>query len=99
MKVTDLRRKLLAALAAGGLLAPSAMYAANLNTNLVVNGDFETVDTVNPPFGATTPPRILNWVGTGVAYSHDGSIFQRRGRAQLCQWGTPAKCRPLVFHT
>jgi hypothetical protein len=74
MKVTDLRRKLLAALAAGGLLAPSAMYAANLNTNLVVNGDFENVDTVNAPFGAYNAPRILNWVGTGVAYSHDGSL-------------------------
>jgi hypothetical protein len=74
MKVTDLRRKLMAALAAGGLLAPSAMYAANLNTNLVSNGDFELVDTVNAPFGAYNAPRILNWVGTGVAYSHDGSL-------------------------
>jgi hypothetical protein len=74
MKVTDLRRKLLAALAAGGLLAPSAMYAANLNTNLVVNGDFELVDTVNAPFGAYNAPRILNWVGSGVAYSHDASL-------------------------
>jgi hypothetical protein len=74
MKVTDLRRKLMSALAAGGLLAPSAMHAANLNTNLVVNGDFEIVDTVNAPFGDYNAPRILNWVGTGVAYSHDGSI-------------------------
>ena len=61
MKVTDLRRKLMAALAAGGLLAPSAVYAANLNTDLVVNGGFENVDL------ATTStyhsPKILNWLG------------------------------------
>src|SRR5262245_16427678 len=75
MKVTDLRRKLMAALAAGGMLAPSAMYAANLNENLVTNGGFEIVDTVNPPFGAYNAPRILNWLGnSGVAYSHNGSI-------------------------
>jgi hypothetical protein len=72
MKVTDLRRKLMAALAAGGLLAPSAVYAANLNTDLVVNGGFENVDL------ATTStyhaPRILNWLGqSAFAYSHDGS--------------------------
>lgn len=74
MKVTDLRRKLMAALAAGGLLAPSAVHAANLNTNLVVNGGFETVDTVGPTFGAYFAPRILNWLGTAAfAYSHDGS--------------------------
>jgi hypothetical protein len=73
MKVTDLRRKLMAALAAGGLLAPSAVYAANLNTDLVVNGGFENVDL------ATTStyhsPKILDWVGRpGFAYSHDGSL-------------------------
>src|SRR5262245_17767552 len=72
MKVTDLRRKLMAALAAGGLLAPSAVYAANLNTDLVVNGGFENVDL------ATTStyhsPKILNWLGpSAFAYSHDGS--------------------------
>jgi hypothetical protein len=73
MKVTDLRRKLMTALAAGGLLAPSAVYAANLNTDLVVNGGFESVDL------ATTTtyhaPKILNWLGgPGFAYSHDGSL-------------------------
>src|SRR5262245_50394235 len=72
MKVTDLRRKLMAALAAGGLLAPSAVHAANLNTDLVVNGGFENVDL------ATTStyhaPNILDWLGpSAFAYSHDGS--------------------------
>jgi hypothetical protein len=73
MKVTDLRRKLMAALAAGGMLAPSAVYAANLDTDLVVNGGFENVDL------ATTStyhaPKILNWLGSraGFAYTHDGS--------------------------
>jgi hypothetical protein len=72
MKVTDLRRGLLAALAAGGMIAPSATYAANLNTDLVVNGGFETVDPATT--GAYNSPRISNWLGqAGFAYSHDGS--------------------------
>jgi hypothetical protein len=72
MKVTDLRRKLLAALSAAGMLAPGAAYAANLNQNLVVNGDFETVDLAT--VGDYNSPRILNWNGTSAfAYSHDGS--------------------------
>ncbi len=73
MKVTDLRRKLVAALAAAGLLGPGAAYAANLNQNLVVNGDFETVDLNTT--GSFNGPKILNWLGspTAFAYSHDGS--------------------------
>jgi len=81
MKVTDLRRKLMAALAAGGVLAPSAAYAANLNTNLVTNPGFENVDLLTTgDYGA---PLILDWIGAppappalgykGFAYSHDGS--------------------------
>jgi hypothetical protein len=72
MKVTDLRRKLMAALVAGGTLAPGALYAADLNTNLVVNGDFETVDLATFE-SSYNGPRILNWTGEGFAYSHDGS--------------------------
>lgn len=73
MKVTDLRRKLLAALAAGGLLAPGAIRAADLNVNLVTNGDFEAVD-VNTIAMAYNSPLIVNWSGLqGFAYSHDGS--------------------------
>jgi hypothetical protein len=76
MKVTDLRRKLLAALAAGGMLAPSALYAANLNENLIANGGFENVDLATT--GSYNAPLILNWTALnvdtrGFAYSHDGS--------------------------
>jgi hypothetical protein len=72
MKVTDLRRKLIASLVAGGMLAPGAVHAANLNENLVINGDFETVDLATT--SAYNSPRILNWSGpNGFAYSHDGS--------------------------
>jgi hypothetical protein len=72
MKVTDLRRKLMAALAAGGMLAPSALHAANLNENLILNSDFETVNLAVT--GEYNGPLILNWSGTqGFAYSHDGS--------------------------
>jgi hypothetical protein len=69
MKVTDIRRGLIAALAAGGMLAPGAVRAANLNQNLVVNGTFEAVNT-----GVTAnynSPLILNWSGaSGYAYTH-----------------------------
>jgi hypothetical protein len=76
MKVTDLRRKLLAALAAGGLLAPGAIQAADLNTNLVVNPGFETVD-LNVSAGGLRAVKILNWTGgsaMGFAYSHNGAL-------------------------
>jgi hypothetical protein len=72
MKVTDLRRKLMAALAAGGLLAPSAAYGADLNANLIVNSTFENVDA-NTLGGAYDTPRILDWQGpASFAYAHAG---------------------------
>jgi hypothetical protein len=81
MKVTDLRRKLRAALAAGGLLAPGFAHAADLNTNLVLNPGFENVDIntevqvagSNP---ATFAVKINDWGGTkmGFAYSHNGMM-------------------------
>jgi hypothetical protein len=72
MKVTDLRRGLLATLAAGGMIAPSATYAANLNTDLVVNGGFENVDLATT--STVNAPKILDWLGvSSFAYSHDGS--------------------------
>ncbi|WP_425398839.1 dockerin type I domain-containing protein [Aeoliella sp.] len=74
MKVTNLRRKLAAALVAGGTLIPVAAPAADLDTNLVVNGGFENVDTGTT--GAYNSVLILDWNqvgGGGFAYSHDGS--------------------------
>jgi hypothetical protein len=78
MKVTDLRRKLKAALIAGGLLTPSAAHAAELNTNLLANPGFESVDDTGT-LGAYSAPRITNWTAStpdkqGFAYSHDGSV-------------------------
>lgn len=68
MKVNNWRKNLATTLAACGLLSPAA-YAANLNTNLVVNPGFENVDTaVVGDFGAV---KILDWSGiNGFAYSH-----------------------------
>jgi hypothetical protein len=72
MKVTDLRRKLAATLAACGMLGPSVSHAADLNTNLVVNGGFETVD-LGTTGGAYAGPQIQNWTATGLfAYAHTG---------------------------
>ena len=73
MKVTNWRRKLVASLVAGGLMAPSAAWAANLDTNLIANPGFESVDLATT--GVYNAPRILNWSGgPGFAYSHDGSM-------------------------
>jgi hypothetical protein len=72
MKVTDPWKRLLAAVAAGGMYVSGAAHAANLNTNLVVNPGFENV--VFGPTGAYGAPQILDWTaGTlqGFAYSHD----------------------------
>ena len=46
MKVTNWRRKLAASLVAGGLMAPTALYAQSLNTNLVQNPSFENVGAI-----------------------------------------------------
>jgi hypothetical protein len=45
MKVANWRKKLAATLVASGLLAPSALRAANLDANLVVDPGFEDVNT------------------------------------------------------
>jgi hypothetical protein len=70
MKVTDLRRKLRIALAAGGLLAPGVAHAAELNTNLVQNPGFEDVDpTVTCCSGAT---QVNGWAdGTQRGFAYD----------------------------
>jgi len=74
MKVTDPFKKLLAVLAAGGIYASGAVYAANLDTNLVVNPGFENVNTAIT--GAYNSPKILDWLspvgGNAFAYAHVG---------------------------
>lgn len=75
MKVTNWRRKLAATLLAGGLMSPAEVYAANLDTNLVVNPGFETVDIST--VGDYNAVKVLNWAGgvtNGFAYSHTGSL-------------------------
>ena len=68
-----LRRAALAAISSGGILAMAGgSDAAPLNTNLVVNGDFENVNLQST--GAYNGPQILDWLGVAAfAYSHDGS--------------------------
>lgn len=65
----------LAALGTGGLiLATAGTEAAPLDTNLVVNAGFESVD-ITSSGGGYNAVRILDWAGTaGFAYSHDGSL-------------------------
>lgn len=55
----------------GGLMIPLAAQGALLDVNLVLNGGFENVDLAT--IGNYNAPRILDWVGTAFAYSHNGS--------------------------
>ena len=72
MKVNNWRKNLATTLAACGLVSPAAAHAANLNTNLVTNGDFESVDIATT--GEYNGPKILGWTGPNMfAYSHNGS--------------------------
>jgi hypothetical protein len=72
MKVTDLRRKLRIALAAGGLLASgsTSVHGAELNTNLVQNPGFEDVDpSVTCCSGAT---QVNGWAdGSQRGFAYD----------------------------
>lgn len=71
MKVNNWRKNLATTLVASGLISPAA-YAANLNTNLIANGDFELVDTTIT--GEYQGPKVLGWTGPNMfAYSHNGS--------------------------
>lgn len=71
MKVSNWRRKLVESLVAGGMMAPLAANAANLDTNLIANPGFESVDTGTT--GVYNAPKILNWLGVNpaFAYSHN----------------------------
>jgi hypothetical protein len=72
MKVKNWRRKLAATLVATGLLPAAAAQAANLDTNLVTNPGFESVNPASTgDYGA---PQINNWTGIGYAYSHNPGV-------------------------
>jgi hypothetical protein len=76
MKVTDIRRKLCAALVAGGVLAPSMGRTADLNVNLVINSGFENVNIASSS-GGFRAVEILDWTAgskVGFAYSHNGAL-------------------------
>ncbi|HEX2475880.1 MAG TPA: PEP-CTERM sorting domain-containing protein [Lacipirellulaceae bacterium] len=69
MKVSNWRRKLAASLVAGGLMAPTAVYAQNLNTNLVQNPSFENVGATECCYSARN---ILSWTdGTQTGFAYD----------------------------
>src|SRR4051794_10696005 len=73
MKVTNWCRKLMVSLAAGGVMVPVAASALNLDTNLIANPGFESVDSGT--VGAYNAPKILNWSGTNAfAYSHNPGL-------------------------
>ncbi len=87
----------MASLAAGGVLAPGAVYAAPLDSNLLANPGFESVDTnVHPPgreVGDTAylDPLIQDWSGPlqGFAYSHNstGGTFDYANGGPLASGG------------
>ena len=73
MKVTNWRKKIIASIVAGGFLTPAAVDAANLDTNLLANPGFESVDPGT--VGVYNAPKILNWAGINAfAYSHNPGV-------------------------
>lgn len=74
MKVSNWRRKLAASLVAGGLFVPIAARAANVDSNLVVNPGFETVDTgtIGSAYNAV---KILNW-NDGIQFGYAYNVSQ-----------------------
>ena len=72
MKVTNWRRKLAATLVAGGMLAPSALNAASLDTPLAFNPGFELVDLGVMCCYNNSATRIQGWsdgTNRGFAYN------------------------------
>jgi len=78
MKITDWRRKLAASLVAGGLMAPGALYGANLNTNLVPDPSFENVSGVTCCYTATELNSWRDGTQHGFAYTY-GQGYDNRG--------------------
>jgi hypothetical protein len=78
MKVTDWRRKLAASLVAGGLMAPGALYGANLNTNLLPDPSFENVSGVTCCYTATELNSWRDGTQHGFAYTY-GQGYDNRG--------------------
>jgi hypothetical protein len=84
MKVTNWRRKLVASLVAGGLMAPCALEAANLDTNLVTNPGFEDVDvgTICCYHGAAT--KINSWTNGSLAgFAYNNELEELNGSGNL----------------
>ena len=72
MKVTDLRRKLAAALVAGGMLVPATAHAADLDVNLLANPDFENLDA--------TDSFVLDWTdGTEQGFTYASGNYDLGG--------------------
>jgi len=73
MKVTNWRKKLAASLVAVGLLAPSALSAADLDVNLVVDPGFENVDPSSVCCYMNAATKLNSWSDgtvTGFAYNY-----------------------------
>jgi hypothetical protein len=66
MKVTNWRKKLAANLVAVGLLSPSALSAADLDANLVVDPSFENVDTAITCCYMNAATKLNSWADGSV---------------------------------
>jgi hypothetical protein len=84
MKVTNWRRKLAASLVAGGLLAPCAVEAANLDTNLIINPGFEDVDVGTPCCYLSAAVKINSWTsGSRVGFAYNNQLPKLDGSGNL----------------
>jgi hypothetical protein len=84
MKVTNWRRKLAASLVAGGLLAPCAVQAADLNTNLVTNPGFEDVDVGTVCCYQSAAVKINSWSsGSLTGFAYNNQLAELNGSGEL----------------
>lgn len=77
MKITSLTKKLGAALVAGGLMIPSTIEAASLNTNLISDPGFEDVNATAGAYGAL---QLNSWSdGTHTGYTYASGQYDNGG--------------------
>jgi hypothetical protein len=88
MKVTNWRRKLMASLVAGGLMAPAAASASDLNTNLVIDPSFENTDPGD--VGPFESHRLLNWPDSNLDGNSTDDNYAYRFTQNYAGVNTPA---------
>jgi hypothetical protein len=69
---------------AGGLLAPCAVEAANLDTNLVINPGFEDVDVGTTCCYQSAATKVNSWAnGSRMGFAYNNQLLELNGSGEL----------------